>query len=52
MKKLKIFWFEKLKSLQISTGFTTLEFEHAGKWFEQYNYSRHQGEKGFDVAGY
>ncbi len=29
-------------------GFITLEFEPVGKWFEQYNYIRHQGDVGLD----
>ena len=29
-------------------GFITLEFEPVGKWFEQYNYLRHQGDADFE----
>lgn len=32
-------------------GFVTLEFEPVGKWFEQYNYIRHQGDLEVEELG-
>lgn len=33
------------------SSFVTLEFEPVGKWFEQYNYLRHQGDLAVEDLG-